>query len=71
MHTDLTVGHLLHLLIQGPCVSTVHVNMVVSHIFNLASPSIHSDQLVEDVIVHDTLLELQLVQDIIGCLDVA
>ena len=45
--------------------------MVVSHIFNLASPSIHSDQLVEDVIVHDTLLELQLVQDIIGCLDVA
>ena len=45
--------------------------MLLENILFLASPSIDSDQLVVDVLVHDTFLELQLMQNIVCSLDVA
>ena len=44
--------------------------MLLKHIFYLASSRIDSDQLIVDVMIHDTLIEFELVQRIICCLNV-
>ena len=45
--------------------------MVISHILDSARARINSDQLVKDVIIHNALLEFELMQNIVCGLDVA
>lgn len=45
--------------------------MLFEHIFYLARASIHSDKLVVDMMVHNPLLQFELVKCIVSCLDIA
>ena len=51
---DLTLGHLLHLQVESPCIGTVHIDVFIFDVWHSASTRVHSNQLVKDVMVHDS-----------------
>ena len=67
----LAVWHCLHLLVKKPCIVHIHINVLVVHLRHHARSCIHSDQLVEDILVHDSAFKLQLLQDVERSLYVA
>lgn len=53
---DCTIWIVLHLLVELPSIIAVLLNMISTDVLHLACTRVHPDQLVVDVLVHDTLL---------------